>query len=180
MYGSIANMLRSYSVFGITVTILIVLIIGFLFAHKINLVTADLGRHLKNGELFFETWQPVKTNFYSYTAPDFPVINHHWASGALFFLIWKIAGFGGLQLFFILLNLAAFLMCFSAARRHVGVGLAALLSLPIIPLLAERTEIRPEALSYLFAALFFWIVFSVRNGARSARFLWILPLIQIF
>ena len=171
--------MRTHTALGALVTILIVLIIGFLFAHKINLVTADLGRHLKNGELFFQTWQPIKTNFYSYTAPDFPVINHHWASGALFFLIWKFAGFGGLQLFFILLNLAAFLICFGIARRHVGVGLAALLSLPVIPLLAERTEIRPEALSYLFAALFFWILLSVRGGTRSPKLLLALPLIVV-
>ena len=169
-----------YKTLAIGTVVALVALLGFLYAHKINLVTADLGRHLKNGELFLQTWQPIKTNFYSYTEPNFPVINHHWASGALFFLIWKITGFSGLQLFFIALNLSAFLICFNIARKHIGVGLATLLALPIIPLLAERTEIRPEALSYLFAALFFWIVFSVRNGARSARFLWILPLIQIF
>ncbi len=171
--------MQNRSVAAAAITIVLILIIGFFFAHKINLVTADLGRHIKNGELFFQTWKPVATNFYSYTEPDFPVLNHHWLSGALFFLIWKIAGFGGVQLLFIALNIAAFLICFDIARRRIGTGLAALIALPVIFLLAERTEVRPEAFSYLFAAVFLWVVFSVREGTLPRRWLWALPLVEI-
>src|SRR5262250_2834775 len=68
-------------------------------AHKIELVPADVGRHIKNGEEFFRTLTVVSTNYYSYTYPDFPVVNHHWAAGAVFYVLWRVAGFEGVQLF---------------------------------------------------------------------------------
>jgi len=41
-----------------------------------------LGRHIKNGELVLNgDFGILKSNFYSYTEPDFPVINHHWGGG---------------------------------------------------------------------------------------------------
>ena len=40
------------------------------------------------------------------------------------------------------------------AERDAGFGFSALAALLMIPLLAERREIRPEAFSYFFAALF--------------------------
>ena len=62
----------------------------------------DLGRHLKNGELLLS--QILHTNFYSYTQPE---LNHHWLAGIVFYSVYKLDGFPGLNAFYILL--AAFL-----------------------------------------------------------------------
>lgn len=118
----------------------------------------------------------LSTNFYSYTNPNFPVLNHHWASGALFYLAWKVGGFPFVQIFFIMLSLAA-LGAFLLAARHSGarwgvIGFAALLA---TPLLAERTEIRPEVFSYLFAGLFLLVL----SRSKYTRVLWLLPLLEI-
>lgn len=60
---------------------------GWFFLEKINLTTADLGRHLKNGEMVLNgEWGILTTNFYSYTEPGFPVVNHHWGGGSNFLL----------------------------------------------------------------------------------------------
>lgn len=81
--------------------IFILLWYGFFLARKTDLTTQDIGRHLKNGEQVFAAGSAVlKTNFYSYTHPEFSVINHHWGSGLIFYGIERVAGFSGLALFF--------------------------------------------------------------------------------
>ena len=161
-------------------TLILVIFYGSFFTHRITLVTSDLGRHLENGKLFFQDWRIIGTNFYSYTEPEFPVVNHHWGSGALLYAIWKLSGFFGVQFFVIALNIAAFLISFFLARKHVGAGLAAFLAVLIIPILGTRTELRPESMSYLFMMLFFLTLVRFRdNPSRLYRGLFLLPLLEL-
>ena len=145
----------------------------------INLVTADLGRHLKNGELFFQNFQVPSVNLYSYTYPDFTFINHHWGSGVVFFLIEKFFGLAGLSFFFISLSLLTFWIFFRLAQKMSNFFIALPVALLAIPLLGERTEIRPEIFSYFFAGLFFWILWHFQKGRLSFRWLFLLPLIEL-
>lgn len=162
-----------------TATIILLLLLYALFLlHPINLITADLGRHIRNGEIFFQTREILSKSFYSYTEPDYFVINHHWGSGVIFFLIFKIFGFLGVHLFFIFLSLAAFFIFLKIAQKRMF-AVAAFVSLIIIPLLNERTEIRPEVFSYFFVALFFWLLLRFQNGRLSYRSLFLLPLLEI-
>ncbi|MBI4120202.1 MAG: hypothetical protein HY454_01925 [Parcubacteria group bacterium] len=176
---------------------------GLFLASPINLVTADLGRHLKNGEILLDLsqvlslrdisrretsstiqdpsskFQVLSTNFYSYTYPDYPTTNHHWLSGVIFYAVWKFFGFVGLQLFFIALSLATLLIFFTLAKKRAGLGWASLLTIPVIPLLLERDEIRPEVFSYLFSGIFFWLMLKYRDGEIGWKKLLILPALQI-
>ncbi|MBI4063087.1 MAG: hypothetical protein HY401_02180 [Elusimicrobia bacterium] len=159
-----------------------IFILGFLLAlagyvtnQKIELTTADLGRHLKNGEIFFNEGIIPQTNFYSYTHPDHPVVNHHWGAGAIFYLVRQAAGFGGLSLFFMAASLAAFLLVFDLAARSSCFEAAAVLSMVTLPLLGSRSEIRPEVLSCLFIAFFLWVLWDLRN---FRRWRWVLPVVQ--
>ncbi|MDD5547637.1 MAG: hypothetical protein PHN74_01915 [Candidatus Pacebacteria bacterium] len=163
------------------IPICLLIFYGLFLTHKINLVTADLGRHLKNGEMIMGGEFPVlKTNFYSFSQPEFSTTNHHWLSGALFFITYKISGFAGLSAFFTFISFITFLLFFLIARKKAGIGVAGLISLLIIPLLASRTEIRPEALSYLLAGIFLYILWGVRDKIISSRWLFTLPALQIF
>jgi hypothetical protein len=158
-------------------------IYGSFLAHPITLITADLGRHVKNGEILLRGISSVPSlnqnisvvgrllrhNFYSYTEPDFPLVNHHWASGVLFYVIWEWFGWVGVHILFIAISLATFLIFYVIAVKHSGTGVAALAALLVIPLLAERTEIRPEAFSYLFCGIFLWILLRFRAGMLSFR-----------
>ena len=142
----------------ILLPLLILVFYALFLAHRIDLSAADLGRHLENGKILLQDRSVWYANFYSYTAPEYPIMNHHWASGLLFFLAWRAAGFIGVHLLFIAISLTTLWLVFRIAAREAGPGLAAFAALLALPLLAERTEIRPEALSYLFAALFLWII----------------------
>ncbi|MDP3093793.1 MAG: hypothetical protein Q8N16_03445 [bacterium] len=172
-----------------TITEIVVLAVllfwyGFFLFHKIDLTTADLGRHLKNGELVLENFSfenPVlKTNFYSYTQPEYPVINHHWLSGIAFSLVFKAAGFVGVHWFFIILSFIAFWLFFRLAKKEAGLEVAGILSLLIIPLISERTEIRPEVFSYVFCGVFLNLLWEYRENRLGWKKLLWLPLLEIF
>ncbi len=170
-----------------TVIKLIILVIllsfyAFFLFHEIDLTTADLGRHIKNGEMILtKNFDVLYKNFYSYTNPDYPFVNHHWLSGVVFFLLFKF--FGGIKavhFLYIILSLFTFYFFFYIARKESGFKIAALGSIFLIPLIAARSEIRPEAFSYFFAGLFFLILWKFKKGEISYRWLFILPLLEVF
>ncbi|MFA5926142.1 MAG: hypothetical protein WC831_04360 [Parcubacteria group bacterium] len=179
---------RQNGTFYIKISIFLILLIwlGVFMANKVDLATADLGRHLENGKWLvgnhfnlFEKNSPVHENFYSYTNSDFPVVNHHWGSGVLFYFIYKLFGFTGLSLFYIIFSLAIFAMFFQIARQKSNFTAAALLSLLLIPLMAERGEIRPEIFSYFFAGVFFWALLSWQEKKLATSRLFALPILMI-
>ncbi len=179
--------MQSAKLWKILIFIFLLAWLSFLLAQKIDLTTADLGRHLANGKWvvenhfdLFEKNSPVHENFYSYTNLDFPVPNHHWGSGVVFFFIYKLAGFSGLSIFYILLGAAAFAIFFYIAKRESNFTIAALLSLLLLPLIAERREVRPEIFSYFFAALFLLLLWKYARQEISWRWLFVLPLLMIF
>ncbi len=157
-----------------------------LVAQKINLTNVDLGRHLINGVIMLDpsTYGATReallhTNFFSYTFPDYPFINHHWGSGVLMYLIYLTTGFTGLSVVYVLCILGAFLALFFISLKYTSLSPAILGSLLSIPLIAERTEVRPEGVSYLFIAIFIYILWQV-NKKHDYKKLYFLPIIALF
>ncbi len=169
--------------------------IALFFAHKILFVNADLGRHIKNGEIIssilFGNGIKVKeipgsvnlftANYYSYTEPAFPLINHHWGSGLIFYFIWKFFGFNGLAFFHVLINTATCLLFFKIAQKKSNFIAAFFFLIISIPLITSRTEIRPEAFSYFFCGLYYYFLILFSEGKISFRktFILLIP-IQFF
>ncbi len=152
---------------------------GFFFATPINLATADLGRHIVNGELIVNGLTDVLySNHYSFTETKRNFVNHHWGSGVLFYYIHSLAGFKGLSVLYILLNLCAiaFMGLASSARNKLSIVLLAIIS--AVPLLAYRVEVRPEGFSYALLALYYLLFSKYRAGKMSFKWLLIalLPL----
>src|SRR3989344_8131452 len=109
--------------FWIAIGFLSLFLILFSF-HTINLPTADIGRHIMNGKIFLQSAEYgvskadiLYTNFFSYTHPDFPFINHHWLSGVVIYLLFSLFGFGGLSIIYFLLILGAFIFAAAAIRE---------------------------------------------------------------
>lgn len=169
------------------VTTVLVLWLALLLAQKIDLSTADLGRHLKNGEIIVESdWAVklgvLKTNFYSYTEGSFPFVNHHWLSGVIFYAVFALFGFGGLSVFYIVLYGLAFLLLFRMANKEIGINFATLVALSVVPILTNRQEIRPEVFTYLFLAIFFYILhsWSKNSPGYNSKKLIVLPILMLF
>jgi hypothetical protein len=170
--------------------IVIILLLGFFglfLAKKIDLTTADLGRHIKNGELIIhgtntELHGVLFTNFYSYIMADQPFINHHWLAGVVFYLLYQTTGFIGLSVFYILLGCLTFFIFFSIARKASNIFIASTLALALMPLFASRAEVRPEMFTYFFTGVFLYAVQKYTEGKtekHGSRLIWFLPLIML-
>jgi hypothetical protein len=160
--------------------IILSLIVFFLSLTKIYFANADLGRHLKNGELIFSNPKLLFTNFYSYTFSDYPFVNHHWLSGVVFFFVQKLFGFGGLSIFtsFILSLSVLIALSLSLKKNNLPIVIGGFLfSLPII---LYRREIRPEIFSSLFFFLIFFLLIKARENIEYKKYLWLIPFIMLF
>ncbi|GIW63233.1 MAG: hypothetical protein KatS3mg091_035 [Patescibacteria group bacterium] len=158
-------------------TIVLLILLAIFACQKINLITADLGRHLKNGELVFKDTKVLFTNYYSYTQQDFPVVNHHWLSGLIFYHIYDLTGFFGLHLFFLgLLLLSVYIIIISSENKYAGlIGL-----IITLPLLTYRKEIRPEIFSLFFFSVYLLIIKLLKQDRISdKKFLLIITITQI-
>ena len=171
--------MRSADKFRFFLIFFLFFLYGILISQKINLVTADLGRHIKNGELILheEVRQKVlRTNLYSYSYPDYFFLNHHWESGVIFYLVHQTFGFNGVSILFLIVSLATLGLFFGLAVKKSDFATAFLVAVLLLPLMADRTEIRPEMFSYLLAGVFLWVLWEARKGRKWLMFL---PLLQL-
>lgn len=154
----------------IIVFLLLLILYGSFLVHKIDLPAADdLPRQIKIGEeIVHGNWSMLYTNVFSYTEPEYKFYNHHWLSGVAFYLLDSVVGWNGLVIFKTIVLLTAFCLIFSTALKKADFWLVALTSLPVILMLRERTGLRPEVFSYLFIALFLYILvdFDRRQGSK--------------
>jgi hypothetical protein len=165
--------------FQVGTTALILVTFGSFLFHPINLTDSDLGRHLKNGELFLQSAFIASTNLYSYTTPDHPFVNHHWGTGVVFYLIERVAGFHGLSLFLLAMSLASLWLFLHLAAKYSSFALAALLAIVVMPVLISRYEVRPEIFSYFLSGVFLHMLWDYKYGKLGLRRLFLLPGLQI-
>jgi hypothetical protein len=155
-----------------------------LMLDKQDLTLADLGRHIKNGEVILhgtaeEKHAVLHTNFYSCATPTFPFINHHWLTGVLFYFLWTKFSFEGLSIFYAALIAATVLIFYFAAERAANATIAAPLAALALAVLSQRTEVRPEGISFLFMAIFYAILSAWFRGALNTGYLYFLPLLML-
>jgi hypothetical protein len=134
-----------------------------------------------DGKILFnnpgEWWSLVTTNYYSYTHTDFAIVNHHWLSGAVYYIVHSIVGWKGLHLFFIALNIASLLFFVNTARRRSSFWTALLITILILPLIAQRKEVRPEVFGYLISGFLVWLLSRIRYEGLSIKWLWVSPIL---
>ena len=168
------NFLKALIFLGLLILIFII------FFQKIEFTSVDLGRHLANGRELFNHPSLLFKNTYSYTEPDFRFINHHWLAGLIYYKFYLIGSFKILSLLNILTILLTFSLVFNIAKKRAGFYLTALLSLPLIFLLSERVEVRPEIFSYLFVFLTWYILENYSLTKKWRGLLYLIPLFIIW
>ena len=87
MWKTIKNLRESHGLLQAAILFGLLILVGIIFAQKIELSSVDLGRHLENGRLVFENTDVLFKNFYSYTEPEAEFINHHWLGGVIFYFV---------------------------------------------------------------------------------------------
>lgn len=160
----------------VTIVAIFLFAVG-IFLHKDSSITQDLGRHLILGKIIVEQKNIPATNLFSYTNPDFPIINHHWGSQVIFYLTERFFSINGLIILKVLIITMAYglILVYSLKNSSVlGVLSGNFLALEI---LRERTEIRPEIFSILFFSIFLVILY--KEKITPGKLIWILPILSL-
>lgn len=163
--------------------ILLILWVALFIIRPTDIGTGDLGRHIKNGEIIMQAFSNTEwpsgifyTNFYSYTHPDFPFTNHHWASGLIFYIIFNLFGIVGLQVILFTIILATITIIFYLAIRNSNLYIATTIIFFMTPILTARHDLRPEIFSYLFLAILLLVIDTYRKK-HNTKVLYALPLL---
>jgi len=153
-------------------------------AYPINLESIDLGRLLMTGEIILRTPSLLPdilyTNFFTYTYTDFAIVNHHWFGAVLLRIFFKLGGFVPLHLFYIAMHLVTLGLYFRIAQKLSNTWVAFAVSLPLIILLGERMEVRPEGFAYLLSGITLWVLSEFATERLKEKWLWALPVIILF
>lgn len=153
----------------------LIVLMGLFSVHTLTSIYQDIGRHIRVGQILWETGVIPSTNYFSFTVPDFPFVNHHWLGGVALYGANRAVGLQGIILVKAFLMMLAFGLALAAAWRprlaipSVVIGLASLVTL------VERTDARPEVLSFLFLGWFLFVLYRYPH----TRLLWTLPIIQL-
>ena len=157
--------------------------VGILTLKPIELATADLGRHLQNGQQILEhgLHSPVLyQNTYSYVTGEYPTLNHHWLFGVIAQLLYRIGGFSVLSWLAAGATMLATALVFKIASDRSSALAAAAAAFVLMPLIANRTEVRPELMSMVFLSLSLWLIDRFRQQKLSWKWLFVsLGLMQL-
>lgn len=149
-------------------------------SNHISIAEGQLGYFIREGAIFWEQGELLFSNQLSYTNPNYPMNNNHWLASFFFFGIQQFLGFGGLHFLGTLaycLGVAFLLKILVQSTPPIFVALIGVLA---VPLLAMHNLINPVLFSHLFSLLFFSLLYQYLNDKKSVRWLFILPIIQIF
>lgn len=155
---------------------LLLIPIFLLYFHATDTFDQDLGRHLKLGEIIWQTHSVPKTNLLSYTNPNEPVLNSHWLSQVIFYLVHRASGVGGLILLSTIVNAIALGGLLYFAARRVGPVIPSLVFIPFLFIFTDRSWVRPEMFGNLFYALVLVALFSLRVRSIVK---WLFPIIAL-
>lgn len=156
------------------------ILIFTIYFHTIIEFDQDLGRHLITGKIISETYQIPKTNLFSYTNTNFPFVNTHWLAEVIFYQTSQLFGITSLPYLKIIIMLTAcFLTILTALKKSKSFSATAIAFIFLVPMLLERTEIRPEIFSYLFAAIFIFILNKKNISKKEIIFLSIIQTLWV-
>ncbi len=159
----------------ISIFIALLVFLGTFLVHKINLPTDDLGRHIKAGEIIWQTKSVPQINLFSYAEPTHLFINHHWLSEVIFFGLYVLTGFSGLVIFKVIILLFTFGIILYLAHKKGNWWWATIFGFLGVLIILERTDVRPEIFSYFLVALY-WLIFNAYNRGQKKIIWWLVPL----
>lgn len=152
---------------------LFLILIGFGCFRVFKSLDPDFGWRLKTGELILERGVP-KTDWYSFTMPDFPWIDHAWLTDVLIYKIYSNFGFQILLLVFLVISVLSFVILIKP-KQFLFYSLPAVLGfLAILGFLGIRAQI----ITIFFIALL-WKVLSqfLENQDSFSRSIFYIPIL---
>lgn len=164
------------------------MLLGLLSIHSFDSINNDIGRHIKLGEIIWQTKSIPSTNLFSFTEPDHSFINHHWLSEVVFYFSYSLVGLKGMIIFKTIIILASFLILYRVLQKIAALKnkdyfnlvypISGLIFLLFIFIFSERTEVRPEIFSFLLFSVFLSVLLREKYIGFS-KTIWILPLLEL-
>jgi hypothetical protein len=154
----------------------VALLVASLVTHR--LLDTDLWQHLAVGRAIWERHGIPMRHEWTWPSWGRPEIPPSWLFRALLWPFWRAGGEWGLQAWRWLATLGALAIAIATGRRLGGRGLLPLLGVVLAALaLRQRTQVRPETLAFVLAALQLWLLETRRQGGSDRR--WALPLLAV-
>ncbi|HVZ93504.1 MAG TPA: hypothetical protein VG797_03240 [Phycisphaerales bacterium] len=154
----------------------------FLAVSLTQISAADIWWQLATGRYVLEHGFP-RVDVFSSTATGHEWIEMRWLFCVVIYLLWQLGGGGALLIILQSALLATVLILLFARSRPSLLTLPGLITAALgLGTFYIRFSIRPELVSYLFSALFLFILDgATRPGGttRSRKALWALPFLQI-
>jgi hypothetical protein len=140
-----------------------ILVFGFIYVlafKEFSYLTADpdLWGHILFGKEIWESGSIPRTDSYSFTANGQPWINHEWLTEVLFYLIYANLGSGGLLAFKMILGWTIIFLLSQSGSYRKNPYPFALTSILIIPVMGPGFMVRPQLMTFLFAAILIYIL----------------------
>ena len=148
--------------------------------YSFSYITADpdLWGHIRFGKELFEAKSFLYSDIFSYTAYGHEWVNHEWLSELFMFCIFNVFGSIGLLIMKMLVGLAIVYILFIISRYREKSSLVwAMVSMIAVMIMGPGFMIRPQLVTLLFTALFFFVFHLYLE--RDTNRLWLLPLIMI-
>ena len=165
---------------GSTVLCLSVLFSSLLYFFSYPEVDPDLWGHLFFGKQILEGGNLPSQNLYSYTAPEYPWINHEWLAEVVFYALFRFFGSPGLILFKVALGGGIVWIVDRCIRKKVPSLLVRTLTLVwIMAILSPGFNIRPQLFTYLFFAVFLFLFYRYDEGKKATLY-WAPPLMALW
>lgn len=137
----------------------------------------DAFYHLKAGQVILEGMSIPKVDPFSFVADGAEWIPHEWLSEVILFGAYKLAGFWGvISLVGLLGTLTGFILLIICLRRKVNFYLSIVGILALSALTFELWIGRPQIFSYLFVALFIYLLENYRETGKKLNLLFLVIL----
>ncbi|MBI5052484.1 MAG: hypothetical protein HZB52_04370, partial [Chloroflexi bacterium] len=138
-------------------------------------VDTDSFWHLRAGAWMLDNARLLTIDLFSYTRFNQAWINHSWLSQTLMAIIYRVGGYGGLNLFTASVIVLAFVFVYRAGEG--GGYLRAFIIILAATTSGVYWSARPQILSLLLTAIFVYILYDYLW--RDANRLWLLPLLML-
>jgi len=153
-----------------------VLAMGLFAMAARGMTDPDVWWHLRTGQLMLSNHALFHTDPYSFTRFGQPWINHEWLSQILLFLLYRVAGFGGLIVGSAVVIASALFLVFTRCPGRPY--LAALMTLLGAVASAPAWGVRPQMFSLLLGSIF--LVLLEGSVKRPALLWWTPPLMLLW
>jgi hypothetical protein len=131
-------------------------------------VDPDLWGHLFFGRQILQGGGLPERNLYSYTAPDYPWINHEWLSEVIFFSIFAVLGSPGLIVLKVFIGSGIVWLLHGVIRERGVPPLPRALSLVwTMAIVSPGFNLRPQIFTYLFFAVFLSLLHRFKEGGKG-------------